>query len=84
MVTTQTGMIGLLSGLAAMPLGLIMAWVLITVINRGAFGWQIEMATSPNILLSAVVFAVGAALLAGLYPAIRAGHSQPAAAMREE
>jgi ABC-type lipoprotein release transport system permease subunit len=30
------------------------------------------------------VFAIGAALLAGLYPAFRAGQSQPAIAMREE
>ena len=33
MITAQTGVIGLLSGLAAVPLGVIMAWVLIKVIN---------------------------------------------------
>jgi putative ABC transport system permease protein len=84
MITAQTGVIGLLSGLAAIPLGVVMAWVLIKVINRRAFGWQIDMAIAPDILLLSVVFAIGAALLAGLYPAFRAGQSQPAIAMREE
>ena len=84
MITAQTGMIGLLSGIAALPLGVVMAYVLIKVINRRAFGWQIDMTIAPQILAVSVVFAVAAALLAGLYPAYRAGQSQPAIAMREE
>ena len=84
MITAQTGVIGLLSGLAAIPLGIVMAYVLIKVINRRAFGWQIDMTVAPDILAVSVVFAIGAALLAGLYPAWRAGQSQPAIAMREE
>ena len=84
MITAQTGVIGLLSGIAAIPLGVVMAYVLIKVINRRAFGWQIDMDVSPGILVVSVVFAIGAALLAGLYPAWRAGQSQPAIAMREE
>ncbi len=84
MITTQTAVIGLLSGIAAVPLGIMMAYVLIEVINRRAFGWQIDMAVAPDILVSAIAFAIGAALLAGIYPAWRAARSQPAAAMREE
>ncbi len=84
MISTQTGVIGLISGLASMPLGLVMAWVLIEVINRRAFGWQIDVAVSPVIVGQAVLFAVGAALLAGLYPALRAARAEPAIAMREE
>jgi putative ABC transport system permease protein len=84
MITAQTGVIGLLSGIAAIPLGVVMAYVLIKVINRRAFGWQIDMDVSPGILVVSIVFAIGAALLAGLYPAWRAGQSQPAIAMREE
>ena len=84
MITAQTGVIGLLSGLAAIPLGIVMAYVLIKVINRRAFGWQIDMTVAPGILAVSVVFAIGAAVLAGLYPAWRAGRSQPAIAMREE
>ena len=84
MVTVQTSVIGLLSGLAAVPLGVVMAWVLIKVINRRAFGWQIDMAIEPGILVSAVAFAVGVSLLAGIYPAWRAGRNRPAIVMREE
>jgi len=84
MITLQTSVIGLFSGLAAIPLGLVMAYVLIEVINRRAFGWQIDMTIAPTLLLSAVLFAVVAALLAGIYPAFRAARSQPALAMREE
>jgi putative ABC transport system permease protein len=84
LITTQTAVIGLLSGVAAVPLGIVMAYVLIEVINRRAFGWQIDMSVAPDILLSAIAFAIGAALLAGIYPALRAARSEPAAAMREE
>jgi len=84
MVTTQSAAIGLLSGLAAVPLGLLMAWMLIEVINRRAFGWRMDILIAPEVLLAAVLFALGAALLAGVYPAFRAATSQPALAMREE
>jgi putative ABC transport system permease protein len=84
MITLQTSVIGLLSGAAAIPLGLVMAYVLIEVINRRAFGWQIDMTVAPELLLTAVLFAIIAALLAGLYPAWHAAQSQPALAMREE
>ena len=84
MVTFQTGLIGLFSGIAALPLGLLMAWMLIDVINRRSFGWSMEIQISTDVLLGALVLAVGAALLAGVYPAYRAARAQPALAMREE
>ena len=84
LVTMQTGFIGLLSGFAAIPLGLIMAWVLIAVINRRAFGWQMDMTIAPTVLLTALALAIGAALIAGLYPAYRAASARPALGMREE
>ena len=84
MVTMQTTVIGLLSGLASVPLGLVMAWVLIEIINRRAFGWQMDILVSHEVLLAAMLFSVGAAFTAGIYPAYRASVSQPALAMREE
>jgi putative ABC transport system permease protein len=84
MITTQTATIGLFSGLFAVPLGLVMAWVLIAVINRRAFGWQMDILVSWSGLLEAVLFSVAAALVAGIYPAWRATRSRPALAMREE
>ncbi|MCH9006116.1 MAG: ABC transporter permease [Proteobacteria bacterium] len=84
MVTVQTGFMGLLSGLAAIPLGLLMAWVLIDVINRRSFGWQMDMEVSPDVLITALALSVIAAVIAGIFPAYRAASSQPALAMREE
>lgn len=84
LVAIQTGFIGTLSGLAAIPLGIVMAWVLIAVINRRAFGWQMDMMVDPGVLLSSMALAVAAALAAGIYPAWRAASARPALAMREE
>ncbi len=83
-IGVQTGTIGLLSGLASIPLGAAMAWVLIEVVNRRAFGWKIAVDLEPLYLGAGVLLAVGAAIAGGLYPAWRAGAVQPAEAMREE
>lgn len=84
LVGLQSAAIGLFAGLAAMPLGLVMAWVLIHVINRRAFGWQIDFTVSSGVLGAAVALAVVAALVGGSYPAWHAARVRPALAMREE
>ena len=84
MVVLQTGLIGLLSGIAAIPLGLFMGWMLIEVINRRSFGWSMDIRISPDVLFTALALSVGAALIAGIYPAYRAARARPALAMREE
>ena len=84
LVTAQTGIIGLLSGLLAVPSGLLLAAVLIYVINRRSFGWTMGLDPSLAILLQGVALAVVAALLAGLYPAWRMARAEPAGALRDE
>ncbi|MGB5352233.1 MAG: FtsX-like permease family protein [Woeseia sp.] len=84
MVSLQSAMIGLMSGLCALPLGLLMARLLIEVINRRAFGWTMPVVIDMQVLWTALLLATGAALAAGIYPAWRASHSQPALAMRED
>ncbi|MEE4162130.1 MAG: FtsX-like permease family protein [Woeseiaceae bacterium] len=83
-IAFQTGTIGAISGIAAIPLGIAMAWVLIDVINRRAFGWQIAMDVTPGFVIAGLGLAIGSALVAGAYPAWRAARTQPALAMREE
>lgn len=83
-VLTQTGLMGLVAGLLAIPVGLIMALMLIFVINRRSFGWTLQLQIPPELLLQALAVAVGAALLAGLYPAYRMSRASPALALREE
>jgi putative ABC transport system permease protein len=84
LVMGETGLIGLLSGLLAVPLGLLQALVLIHVINRRSFGWTLQTAIDPLLLLQAVGLAILAALLAGIYPAWRMARTSPAMALREE
>lgn len=84
LVTSQSAIIGLFSGLAALPLGVAMAYLLIKVINRRAFGWQMDLSVSLADLFVAVLLAVAAAVVAGIYPAMKAARIRPALAMREE
>jgi putative ABC transport system permease protein len=84
LVTVQTGIIGLLSGLLAMPSGLLLAAILVFVINRRSFGWTMSIDPSPSILLQGVALSLLAALLAGLYPAWRMARASPAETLRDE
>jgi putative ABC transport system permease protein len=71
LTSLETGIMGIIAGILAMPTGAILAVVLIYVINLRSFGWTIEMTLEPRIFLGTVVTAVAAALLAGIYPALR-------------
>jgi len=84
LVVTQTGLMGLVAGLLAVPAGLLMARILTHVINYRAFGWTLQWTTDPVILLQALVLATVAGLLAGIYPAARMAATPPALALREE
>ncbi len=84
LVSGETALIGLVAGLLALPLGIAQTLVLILVVNRRSFGWTMQTVIDPLILLQAVGLAIGAALLAGLYPAWRMARTPPALALREE
>lgn len=84
LVTAQTGLMGLAAGLLSLPVGLVLAALMIHVINRRSFGWSLEMTVDPWILAEALALALVAALLAGLYPAWRMSRTSPALALREE
>jgi putative ABC transport system permease protein len=80
----ETGLIGSSAGLIAMPMGLALAIILIYIINLRSFGWSLQMLLTPGDFGQAFLVALGAALLAGLYPAWRMGQMQPAEAVRSE
>ena len=84
LVVTQTGLIGLASGILAVPMGLILSVVMIFVVNKRSFGWTLNMQVGPDVLLQAVGLAIVGALLAGLYPAWRMSRASPALALRGE
>ncbi len=84
LITAQSGVLGLAAGLFALPMGLLLAWLLVFVINHRAFGWSMEFTISPMPLLEGIGLAVGAALVAALYPAWRAMRTLPARGLQEE
>jgi putative ABC transport system permease protein len=84
MTSLQTGLMGFSAGVLAVPLGIILAVVLVYVINQRSFGWSMQILLEPAMLLNAVIFAVIAALLAGIYPAYRLSHMMPQRILSEE
>ena len=81
---TQTGLLGVAAGVAAVPIGTALAFLLVHVINRRSFGWTIDFIVTPQALISGLSLAVVAALLAGIYPAWRASRIELGAALRED
>ena len=84
LVLSQTGLMGITAGLLALPVGLILAVVLVFVINKRSFGWTLQLLFDPSLLMQAMLISIIAAVLAGLYPAWKMARSSPALALREE
>lgn len=84
LISIETGLMGGAAGLLALPLGIALAFILIVVINRRSFGWTMELTLDPLLLIQALVLALLAALVAGLYPSLKIARSAPALALREE
>ena len=80
----QTGLMGLVAGLLALPIGLATALILTHVINLRSFGWMMQVALQPSYFAEALLVALVAALLAGAYPALLLGRLKPADALRSE
>ena len=62
----------------ALPLGLALAWTLLAVVNVEAFGWRLPMFLFPWDYARLLVLAVGAAVLAALWPARKLARTRPA------
>jgi putative ABC transport system permease protein len=84
LVMAQTTFMGLAALLAAIPAGLLTALVLTEVINRRAFGWQIQLHLSVTQFSHALWLALAAALAAAAYPAWRSARLPLASGLREE
>ena len=80
----QTGLMGVISGLMALPIGLALAFILVYVINVRSFGWSMNIILPPMEFIQAFLVALVASLLAGLYPAWRVSRIQAAEALRRE
>ncbi|MFO1132910.1 MAG: ABC transporter permease [Hyphomicrobiales bacterium] len=64
--------------LAAVPVGLALAWLLLAVVNVEAFGWRLPMHVFPLEWLRLLLLAVVSAVLAAVLPAVWLTRRQPA------
>jgi putative ABC transport system permease protein len=84
LIMLETGLMGTVAGLLAMPTGYALAIILVYIINRRSFGWTLQMQIQVEPFFQALAVAVIAALLAGLYPARRMGKMITSEALRSE
>lgn len=84
LLLVETGLTGLIAGLLSVPVGIGIAATLVYVLYERCFGFSMDLHVDPMILAQGVALAVGAALLAGIYPARRAARSSPAAVLRND
>ncbi|MCI9867660.1 FtsX-like permease family protein [Rhizobium skierniewicense] len=67
---------------AAIPVGLALAWVLLSVINVEAFGWKLPMMIFPGDWLRLAAIALVAAMLSVVVPVIRLATINPSDLLR--
>ena len=83
-VLVESTLIGLLSSLLGIVAGLALSLVLTFVINKAFFGWTIQLSVPWESVLITPVWIMLAALVAGWLPAMRAGRTPIAGAVRAE
>jgi len=84
LLLVETRLTGLIAGLLSVPVGVGIAATLVYVRNEHCFGWSMDLHVDPVIVAQGIALALGAALLAGLYPARRAARGSPAAVLRND
>jgi putative ABC transport system permease protein len=78
----KTMSVALITALLALPLGLLVAWCLIAVVNVKAFGWRLPFHVFPLQLIELLGVAMAAALCAALLPVVKLARMQPASLIR--
>jgi putative ABC transport system permease protein len=74
--------LSLLVFLWAVPLGLALAWVLLSIVNVEAFGWRLPMYLFPGDYVLLGGYAIVAALLASAWPALRLMRTPPSTLLK--
>jgi putative ABC transport system permease protein len=73
----KTVLLALMTALLALPLGILVAWCLIEVVNVRAFGWRLPLHIYPAQLAQLLLVAMLAACFATLLPTIRLSRIRP-------
>jgi putative ABC transport system permease protein len=74
--------LAVLTAVLALPVGLMLAWVLLAVINVEAFGWRLPLHLFPGDWARLGLWALAAAVLAAGWPAARLARLPPARLLR--
>jgi putative ABC transport system permease protein len=80
----ETGLMGLIAGIFAMPTGYTLALILIEVINQRSFGWSINLYLTWQPFIQALAVSLTASLLAGILPSRKISKMQTIEAIRYE
>jgi len=80
----EAGLMGALANLLGALAGLALSLILIFVINKQSFGWTIQLAVPARLIAEYALLTMGAALIAGFFPAWRASRVAIAEAVRYE
>ncbi|MGQ9799517.1 MAG: ABC transporter permease [Ignavibacterium sp.] len=83
-VNLQTLIMGFTAGVLSLPLGNILAVILVYIINKRSFGWTMQFEILPSIMIEAMIVSLAAAFLAGIYPGIKMSRTSTANALRDE
>ncbi|HDS0928721.1 FtsX-like permease family protein [Pseudomonas putida] len=78
----QTLMLSSFTVLLAIPLGLLLAWCLVAVVNVQAFGWRLPLYVFPMQLLQLTVLGMFTSLLACAWPLWQLARRQPRELLR--
>ncbi len=78
----QTWLMSLLTLMLALPLGVLLAWCLVAVVNVQAFGWRLPLQVFPIQMLALLGWALLATALASAWPLVRLLRSRPADLLR--
>jgi putative ABC transport system permease protein len=84
LILFEAGLIGLLSNVAGLALGVVLSLLLIFVINKQSFGWTIRFHWPVAALIGALSLVYVATVLAGFYPARVATRLNPIEVVHEE
>ncbi|MGY3341695.1 MULTISPECIES: FtsX-like permease family protein [unclassified Bradyrhizobium] len=79
---TKTLSVALFTSLLAVPLGLLVAWCLIAIVNVKAFGWRLPFHVFPLQLAELIAVALVASSFAALLPVLRLARMQPASLVK--
>jgi len=84
LIYLETLVMGVVAAILALPIGTVLAYLLIEVINYRSFGWSMLFILPPMEYLYAALLAILAAVMAAVYPAYTLAKTQPVVSLRGE